>query len=276
VASVLRPALAITGAAAFAVLAAATASGRGADSSTCSKAAARVAMARYHLLSDPQLPQPVGQLLCGAFAGPGSRGMAATSAHGVCVPFTGWAVFRYQKGSWRLVPGGNQPTLGSTISRAGTTIVEHGLFQRGNESICLASGKRSRVWHWNGSRLVADAWATELPTGTVQQYDFYSPDRKVWCQISKNGKSPSDLFCGTKDYMHSATLKSVVTVCHAPANDVCLQNWNPDAEVLGLGQKLTLNGFRCSTEADAVTCAAVATGKGFRISSAGEITRLGG
>ena len=59
-------------------------------SGQCSKATALQAMNRYHLVADPLSRQPIGQVLCGAFAGPGSRAMAASSTEPTCLPFAGW------------------------------------------------------------------------------------------------------------------------------------------------------------------------------------------
>jgi hypothetical protein len=116
-------------------------------------------MRRFHLLSNPQLPRPVGQVICGAFAGAGSRGMAASAADSVCLPYAGWGAFRYLNGSWRLIPGGRHDvflTLG--IAKSGDDIVEMLPVRRPGETTCTASGLRTRTWHWNGSRLVPGRW----------------------------------------------------------------------------------------------------------------------
>ena len=128
-------------------------------SRACSVANAIKVMRRFHLLSDAKLPRPVGQVICGAFAGPGSRGMAASAADGVCLPYAGWGAFRYLNGSWRLIPGGRHDvllTLG--IAKSGNDIVEKLPVRRRGETNCTASGVRTRSWHWNGSRLVAGPW----------------------------------------------------------------------------------------------------------------------
>jgi hypothetical protein len=128
-------------------------------SGACSVANAIAAMRRFHVLSDPQLPRPVGQVICGAFAGPGSRGMAASAADGVCLPYAGWAAFRYLNGAWQLIPGGRHDVfLALGIAKSGNDIVEKFPVRRPGETNCTASGVRARTWHWNGSRLVPGRW----------------------------------------------------------------------------------------------------------------------
>ena len=128
-------------------------------SEACSLATAITVMRRFHLLADPQLPRPVSQVICGAFAGPGSRGMAASAADGVCLPYAGWGAFRYLNGFWQLIPGGRHDallTLG--IAKSGNDIVEKFPVRHRGETNCTATGVRTRTWHWNGSRLVPGRW----------------------------------------------------------------------------------------------------------------------
>jgi hypothetical protein len=128
-------------------------------SRACSLANAIPVMRRFHMLPDSQLPRPVGQVICGAFAGPGSHGMAASAADGVCLPYAAWGAFRHLHGSWQLIPGGRHDvflTLG--IAKSGKDIVEKFPVRRPGETNCTASGVRTRSWHWNGSRLIPGPW----------------------------------------------------------------------------------------------------------------------
>jgi hypothetical protein len=241
-----------------------------AGSAACSRATALEAMTRYHLISDPQLRRPIGQLLCGAFAGPGSRAMAASSAHGVCMPYAGWGVFRYRAGRWELVPGGRHDVILSPgIARSGNDIVEKRTVRYAGESLCLASGLKVRRWHWNGSGLTAGPWKL-----TQGQDQFLSPDRGLWCVLG-NVPRP-EVYCGSESPVYSAVLKSNgnVAVCNGVG---CVQNWNRSARVLGYGRRVELNGFLCNSETSGVTCTDVAgagRGKGFRIDGTG-VTRVG-
>ncbi len=46
---------------------------------------------------------------------------------------------------------------------------------------CFPSLSKTRVWHWNGTRITATRWAVS-PQTTLPQ--FLSPDRKIWCSLT--------------------------------------------------------------------------------------------
>src|SRR5262249_48836907 len=71
-------------------------------SGDCSKAAARPLTEQYHL-NDFSLPNPVLQVLCGPFTGPGSEAMAITIGAPTCWSPQRWAVFSFSGGAWKLV-----------------------------------------------------------------------------------------------------------------------------------------------------------------------------
>ena len=114
---------------------------------SAARATARAAMAREQPLSDPQLGlRAVGQVFCGPFAGPGSRGMAVSAVHGACMPYAGWGAFRYVNGDWKLIPGGSHPgILRPGIARSGNDIVEKATIRYPGETVCTASGLKERV-----------------------------------------------------------------------------------------------------------------------------------
>lgn len=117
--------------------------------------------------------------------------------------------------------------------------------------------------------------------------NFLSPDRKVWCGIGEGREA----FCGTggasgKEPQSLARLGSdgTVTVCSiavptpTPSNG-CIQNWDAQAPVLLYGQESELDGIRCTSAPNGITCTAVAgagggTRKGFRVSK-DEAVRVG-
>jgi hypothetical protein len=237
-------------------------------------------MTRYHLVAEPTSRRPIGQVLCGAFAGPGSRAMAASSTEPTCLPFAGWGVFRYSSGGWRLIPGGRHPNiLNLGIARSGNNIVEKATIRYPGETICLASGVRARVWHWNGSRLVAGPWkVTSTGPKTVHLDGFLSPDRKVWCRIFRD-TSEDEAWCVTMNPEHSGTVKrnGDVAICSGPGPGDCTQNWDKRAPVLRYGQQSELYGYRCMSERKGITCTVIAgagKSKGFLINSSG-VTRVG-
>ena len=134
-------------------------------------------------------------------------------------------VFRYTSGGWQLIPGGLHPNiLNLGIARSGNSIVEKATIRYPGETICLASGVRARVWHWNGSRLVAGPWKV-ITTGpkTVRLTIFVTSDRKVGCSVSDT------VWCATNPpgpHVHFAELQrnGMVRICDATPADICLQN----------------------------------------------------
>jgi hypothetical protein len=110
--------------------------------------------------------------------------------------------------------------------------------------------------------------------------DFFSPGRKIWCQISHLDGETS---CGTypKPPTHAAFLakNGKVQICavekleypagvgHPPAG--CFQNWpNEKLPVLRVGEATDVGSVRCTSAADGITCVKVSgpkKGKGFRI-----------
>ncbi len=119
--------------------------------------------------------------------------------------------------------------------------------------------------------------------------EFFSPGRKIWCQISTIEAQAS---CGT--YPEPPTHSAVVTktgkveICsvekleypggagHGPPAG-CYQNWPPERlPILHIGEATSVASFRCSSEADGITCVKVSgpgKGKGFRI-DAQEVVEL--
>ncbi len=113
--------------------------------------------------------------------------------------------------------------------------------------------------------------------------EFFSPGRKVWCQISTFDTQAS---CGTypEPPTHSAVIMKTgkVAICsvekleypggagHGPPAG-CFQNWPPEAlPILHIGEANSVGAFSCSSEADGITCVKVSgagNGNGFRINA---------
>jgi len=124
----------------------------------CNRITARLLLARFRLgdLGDPKLRDPVSQVLCGAFAGKGSRAMAVTLAIPACGRTGGWVVFRWNGRAWRVLL---KRTGGADLAAVGTTIRETMfVFKSGDKHCSPTGGTRSRVWHWTGRRLLAGPW----------------------------------------------------------------------------------------------------------------------
>jgi hypothetical protein len=157
VACVLTPTAGAAPSSAFAYRSLSGAAASDASPAACSKATAK-RLVNQHNLNHFTLPNPVGQALCGPFTGRDSRAMAVTILAPTCWPVQHWAVFAFSGGVWRLVL--EQPAyLYPPLVRVGSGIRETTAVQRRGDSRCLPSGgKRSRIWRWNGSRLVAGPW----------------------------------------------------------------------------------------------------------------------
>jgi hypothetical protein len=246
--------------------------------SACSRATA-ARLVRRHRLNPFLLRQPVAQVLCGPFAGPGSRAMAITVGPApTCWPIQNWAVFELVGGVWRVVLKRTE-FVAPPLVAAGSAIRETVPVHRSGDARCTPSGgTRTIIWRWNGSRLVATG-----ANQTEHLTSFLSPDRQVWCVFT--AVAPLEADCGgpppssrqPPPPAHAAELKrsGALTVCNA---DVCFQNWDFGAPLLRLGQTNLIHGFRCAARADGITCTVdvgAARGKGFRINTEG-VTRIGG
>ena len=93
------------------------------SSGPCSKQEAVRVVDRLHLgnADDPDVSDPVAQVLCGAFAGPGSQAMVASLAIPSCGRTAGWVVFRRSGATWQLVMERNN---GADLDAVGTGIRE--------------------------------------------------------------------------------------------------------------------------------------------------------
>ena len=126
-------------------------------SSACTKETARQLVERNNL-NQFGLDNPVAQVLCGPFTGPGSKAIAITIAAPTCFPVQHWAVLAFADGDWRVVL--EQPAyLAAPLVAVGSGIRETTVVHRPGDSRCFPSGgTRARVWRWSGSRLVAGPW----------------------------------------------------------------------------------------------------------------------
>jgi len=110
---------------------------------------------------------------------------------------------------------------------------------------------------------------------------FLSPDRKVWC-ITGTATDAFGISCGTepKPPTRAASLdrNGTVAICFVPTLILpssghgppagCFQNWDSNAPILKYGQQTELNGLRCISATDGITCTVLTgagQGKGFRV-----------
>ena len=176
-------------------------------SGQCSKATARQLVNAHHL-NGFLLPNPVAQLLCGPFTGPGSDAMAVTIGPApTCWPIQNWAVFRFAQGVWQLVL--DQPAyLDGPLVAVGSEIRETTAVHRRGDSRCIPSGgTHARIWRWNGKRLVAGPWKQVKPantsapgTGASKSGYFKTPSGNIQCDYGYRSEGDADAYvrCGIK------------------------------------------------------------------------------
>ena len=134
----------------------------------CSKAEATRVVKRLHLgnADDPDVSDPVAEVLCGAFVGPGRQAMVASLAIPSCGRTAGWVVFRRAGATWELVMERHN---GADLDAVGTGIRETQFVLRPGDAHCFPTGgTRSRTWRWNGARFTSTAWTQSKPPTTPQ------------------------------------------------------------------------------------------------------------
>jgi hypothetical protein len=219
---------------------------------------------------------PIGQVLCGPFAGPGSTAMAVTLVAPTCWPRQGWAVYRFVDGAWQLVLSRPYVFIFQLDAVGGDIRETAPVFRPGDARCTPSGGKKARLWHWSGSRFTAGPWKTSGTPVPSKLHYFESPSHNIWCSSGDEGRA----YCATHVPAHSAELQlnGRLTVC---ARRRCggPARWGHDP-VLAYGQVNSQGGFRCKSETAGMTCTVMlrgrgfAFGKGFRISRSG-VVRFG-
>jgi hypothetical protein len=229
----------------------------------CSKTTAAQLVNQYHL-NNFLLPQPVGQLLCGQFAGPGSQAMAVGIAAATCWPVQGWALFSVVNGTWQLVINPDFVFLFPLVA-VGSDIREITPVARPSDPRCIPSGgAKARLWHWNGSTLVASPWK-KIRT----EADFYSPSRNLACEMDDyRGDLPSQVYCQSWKVPHNVRLHPNGSLRKC-AGQRCLGNPGEHTPKLAYGKSVAVGRFRCTSRRVGVECVVISSGKGFLIDSKG-------
>jgi hypothetical protein len=135
---------------------------------------------------DPGMKKPIGQVLCGAFTGPGSEAMAVTFVFPVCWPIQRWVVFRRDGDAWNEVLD-RASYLVPPLKAVGSDLREAAAVHRRGDPRCIPSGgTRARTWHWNGTKLAAGAWKqvkppSAPPPGGPKMGFFKTPSGNIVC-----------------------------------------------------------------------------------------------
>ncbi len=180
---------------------------------SCSKTEATRVVERLHLgnADDPDVSDPVAQVLCGSFVGPGSQAMVASLAIPSCGRTAGWVVLRRSGADWQLVMERNN---GADLDAVGTGIRETQFVLRRGDAHCFPTGgTRSRTWRWNGTRFVSSPWTQSKPAspstpvaGSSTDGYFKTPSGNIVCFHSVGPKDSPRAFlgCGIKSGLNPA------------------------------------------------------------------------
>jgi hypothetical protein len=126
----------------------------------CGLATADRLVESAHLGNAGTVQQPVAQVLCGAFLGPGSSAMVVSLSTPGCGTSIGWVLYAQTAAGWRKRYQNNS---GAFFAKAGMRLRAWQGVLAANDPHCFPSSWRSRLWHWNGSRMVPAPWHKSGP-----------------------------------------------------------------------------------------------------------------
>jgi hypothetical protein len=240
-------------------------------------ATATQAVAEQPELNGFQLPNPVAQVLCGPFTGPGSQAMAVTiGVYPTCWPIQEWAVFSLSGGVWKLVL--HRPAfLDGPLVAVGSDIREtQPIFRSGDPRCIPTGGSHARLWHWNGSALVPGPWKRVKAAEPLTVAQFYSPSGNIECGIADQPTRSGNVVCWTTKPARRVMLTADGRLAICRRGPQCTANWGetPRPQRLAYGKQITVGRFRCSSLVSGMRCVVIRSGKGFLINRSG-ITRVG-
>ena len=221
----------------------------------------------------------VAGVLCGSFLGADSRAMVVNLTSGVCLPFVGWEVYELKGGSWEhVVLPAHGGLSGHPVVKVGNDIRETLDVRRPGDSLCNPTGgTKTRIWHWNGSRLVPSVWtsSTKPSTPTTSGNDkgfvlLYSPSGNLRCAMRDHSTTvagPDGVYCESVSLPHSATLRANGQLKICTGARCVSPQWpdQPASRELAYGRQIVVGRFRCRSEETGVTCVVIVSGKGFLI-----------
>ena len=257
------------------------ASARAGSDAACSRATAQQLATRFQP-GGAQVSHQVEQVMCGAFTGPGSTAIAVSFHYLGCIPLSHWAVFAKNASSgWRLVLA--RSDVGARLSPAGSGIRATWVVFRPGDPHCIPSGgERTRIWRWDGQRLVGGPTTESKPptsgggsSASARRVFFSSPSRNLQCLIAVNPGDKSTAYCQSWNLPQHVTLAAngALSICHGQG---CPGN-HGEGEVyptLAYGQHRAAGPFRCDSLTTGVRCVVASSGKGFLIDSR-TVTRIG-
>jgi hypothetical protein len=213
---------------------------------------------------NPIVIEPVLQVLCGPFAGPGSNAMAVTLTAPTCWSPQAWSIYVFTGGAWQRVLHVND-WLAEPLAVVGDGAIREvtPVFNRSDARCIPSGGTRGRTWKWDGSRFVAGAWK--------QTWVVIMLGSTAACQLQDDGTpTGSFAYCwgGPGNRRHARL-----------AVDGTIDSKNREATVSGIGgpgapigRIVTAGRFRCKNHRRNVTCWVRSSGKGMRFNAKGKAT----
>ena len=234
----------------------------------CTKATA-TSLVDQHQLNTFELPDPVQQVLCGSFTGAGSEAMVVAIGAPTCWGTQRWAVFRFV-GGWQLVLDQPEWIFLPIVAVGNDLQVTSPVFRPGDARCLPSGGKHARVWHWDGSKVVAGPYKQVSP-GDVSNRWFYSPTRNIFCAMGDSnqfrGANCTIFEPARKTAELNAAGQVKVVSCHGSSCKDC--GCREEAPILPYEHQLTVGRFECVSLKSGMKCTVSKTGKGFLINRSG-------
>jgi hypothetical protein len=212
------------------------------------------------------MPNPIGQVLCGPFAGPGSEAMAVTFTAPTCWSYQRWVVFRFSAGQWRVAL--DQSAFIFPLVVVGSDLRERRPVFRSGDPRCVPSGgSRARLWHWDGTQFTAGPWTQATPPSAPRTDYFKTPSGNIVCL-----QQTSRVFCGIRTGLRpppprrrcstggwvddrvilNATGRTQVPTCWGDPGPFA--GLVVGARVLGYGKTWSGRGLSCTSRFSGLTC----------------------
>jgi hypothetical protein len=231
-----------------------------ANAQECSKETATRAV-NEHELNAFLLPDPVMQVLCGSFTGPGSTAMAVTIAASTCWSPQFWAVFDFAGGAWRPVYD-EWTFVAADLEAVGDDLrVTTAVHQIGDGRCGPSGGTEARIFHWDGSRLIAGE-PTQVKPRTPLESAYFGIARKGECLMTQRWVRCEFTRQGRK--REAKLSRAGETAIQLVRRNRCGCDERPSTNLLP-GRTAYVGRFRCEATRFGVRCTIVATGKGFEI-----------
>ena len=231
-----------------------------ANAQECSKETATQAV-NEHELNSFLLPDPVAQVLCGPFTGPGSNAMAVTIAASTCWGTQFWAVFNSVDGGWQPVYD-EWVFVAAELEAVGDDLrVTSAVHQIGDGRCFPSGGTEARLFHWDGSRLLAGE-PTQVEPRKPLKSAYFGIARKGECLMSQRGVRCEFTRKGRK--REAKLSRAGETALALVRRNRCGCDERPSENLLP-GRSAYVGRFRCEATRAGVRCTVVATGRGFAI-----------